>query len=76
MTSEELAREITEITFNAEVDPDTIFKALQITFVFWMSCLCIDCRRTVADKLRADITKMLEGADKTATTFGNASTCH
>ena len=76
MTSEELAREITEITFNAQVDPNTVFDALQAVFVFWMSCICTDCRRNVARKLRADTSRMLECAEQTATMLDDASTCH
>jgi hypothetical protein len=76
MTSEELAREITETTLNAEVDPGVIFAALQIVFMFWMSCLCVDCRRNVAHKLEADVSKMLENADTAAEHFDHAPTCH
>src|SRR6516225_8350621 len=48
MTSEELAREITEVILDAQVDAETAFRALQGAIMFRMSCLCIDCRRNVA----------------------------
>jgi hypothetical protein len=76
MTSEELAREITETTINAEVDPDTVFTALEIVFMFWISSLCADCRREVARKSKASIPKMLDRVDRVETVLGPNTTCH
>jgi hypothetical protein len=61
---------------NAEVTPDVIFTALQTVFVFWMSCLCSDCRCKVANKLKTDIPNMLEGAELTAEQLDQRPTCH
>jgi hypothetical protein len=76
MTSEELAREITEVILDAQVDAETAFRALQGAIMFRMSCLCIDCRRNVARKLKANIPKMVEGADQTAEYFDQIPICH
>jgi hypothetical protein len=76
MTSENLARAITEVTLNADVDPNTIFEALQIVFMFWLSCLCDDCRRGIAHRLRTSIPAMLESANRAAEHFDQVPTCH
>jgi hypothetical protein len=73
----QLAQEITDMTTNADTDPDTIFEALQQVFIFWMSIVCANCRRNVARKLTADIPKMIDCADQTAAVGGSGkSTCH
>lgn len=61
-----LARAITELTIDAEADPETIFEALQLNFVFWMSRVCDDCRQDVARKLMAEIPVMLKTAKRLA----------
>jgi hypothetical protein len=60
MTDAELAQKITDIIVDAEVDSETAFMALQAAIMFEMSCLCADCRRDVARKLKANIPKMVE----------------
>jgi hypothetical protein len=64
--ADKLARTIAELTIDAEADPETIFEALRLTFTFWMSCVCDDCRQNVAHKLMAEIPVMLEGAKRIA----------
>jgi hypothetical protein len=76
MTEGQLARKIVDLTLNAEVAPSVIFSALQSAFVFWMSCLCADCRRRVAYKLEDDIDNMLKNAGLAATELGGAPLCH
>jgi hypothetical protein len=44
--------------------------------MFWMPRLCVDCRRNVAHKLKADVSKMLESADTAAEHFDQIPTCH
>jgi hypothetical protein len=63
MTSEELIREIGEITINADVEPDVIFTALQAVLAFWMSYLCGNCRHDVAHQFKVNVAKMLAVAD-------------
>jgi hypothetical protein len=73
-SSEKLMREITDITIDAEADPDMVFAALSGVITFWMSYLCADCRREMAHRL--DMSAMLKAADQAAAKFNNPPLCH
>ena len=73
---DELARKIVAGIINDdERDYDIIFAALTHVFAFWMSCVCRNCRRDVARKLKADIPAMLNSASQLAAA-GKPPTCH
>jgi hypothetical protein len=72
-----LEQKIIDLTIDDGADPDTIFTALQGAFVFWMSTVCLNCRRDVAKKLRANIPAMLNNANQVAAADKTETpTCH
>jgi hypothetical protein len=74
-TAEGLALKIADLTVAAEVRPDIVFSALMNALVFWMSCICPNCRRDFARKLADEIPTMLESADHHAQS-PSTPTCH
>jgi hypothetical protein len=73
---DELSRKFFDVAREANVDKDVAFAALQMVFVYWMACVCPDCRRGIAHKLKADIPRMLETANKGAAMSPEAPQCH
>jgi hypothetical protein len=71
---EQLALKLTNVTIDADTDVDVVFTALRHVFVFWMSCVCADCRRQVAQKLEREIPEMLDHANRFAAK--SPVTCH
>jgi hypothetical protein len=58
-------KELEEKLFEAtdEYEIEVIFGALQQMIVFWMSQICCDCRKKVAQKFKRDVPAMLAEAD-------------
>ena len=63
---EELALKINNMLVNDNVEPTVVFEVLRKLFVFWLSVICIDCRRATAHEFQAEIPTMLGCANQFA----------
>jgi hypothetical protein len=74
LAAERLAHKLADVTIDAGADVEVVLMALQHVFVFWMSCVCADCRHNIAQKLKREIPLMLDHANRVATK--TSVTCH